>query len=158
MLASWLQFAHSQPAADRIQLGRQVYIAEGCVHCHSQYIRPADASLAWGEPRDPDFSRTQIPALIGNRRQGPDLMNVGRRRTDEWQQMHLCDPRSVVPTSRMPSYAHLFASGDARGPALLSYLGSLGRETNPRLTPGGPSDIAIADRHAAQQPTTRSER
>jgi cbb3-type cytochrome c oxidase subunit II len=114
-------------------LGRQVYVAEGCIHCHSQYIRPgtADDEL-WGDPRDPEFSRRQSPALIGNRRQGPDLMNVGLRRPRDWQRLHLIDPRTVSPDSRMPAYGHLFAPGDPRGEALLDYLDSLGRE------PGAP--------------------
>jgi cbb3-type cytochrome c oxidase subunit II len=121
--------AHGDHPVAGVELGRQVYVAEGCIHCHSQYIRPgtADRDL-WGEARDPEFSRTQRPALIGNRRQGPDLMNVGLRRTRDWQRMHLTDPRQVVPTSRMPSYAHLFVPGDPRGEALLDYLDSLGRE------------------------------
>lgn len=110
-------------------LGRQVYIAEGCIHCHSQFIRPRSPDVdVWGPARDPEFSRQQHPALIGNRRQGPDLMNVGARRTREWQRLHLLDPRRVSPGSRMPSYAHLFAPGDLRGEALLDYLDSLGRE------------------------------
>lgn len=109
--------------------GREVYIAEGCIHCHSQYVRPGSVDVElWGEPHDPEFSRQQSPALIGNRRQGPDLMNVGLRRTREWQKLHLIQPRLVSPQSRMPSYAHLFAAGDRRGEALLDYLDSLGRE------------------------------
>lgn len=112
-----------------IALGRQVYVSEGCMHCHSQFIRPgsADEEL-WGAARDPDFSRNQAPALIGNRRQGPDLMNVGQRRIREWQRLHLQNPRLVSPHSRMPSYAHLFREGDPRGEALLDYLDSLGHE------------------------------
>jgi cytochrome c oxidase cbb3-type subunit 2 len=119
--------------------GRQVYIAEGCIHCHSQYIRPDSIDEAlWGDAREPDFSRYQNPALIGNRRQGPDLMNVGLRRTREWQRKHLRDPREIVPTSRMPSYDHLFSLDEPRGEALLDYLDSLGRE----------SDIAGPNNHA----------
>lgn len=123
--------AQRQDEAPSPKLGRQVYIAEGCIHCHSQYIRPEtiDESL-WGDPHEPDFSRNQNPALIGNRRQGPDLMNVGLRRTREWQRTHLRDPRELVPTSRMPSYDHLFSPGDSRGEALLDYLNSLGQESD----------------------------
>lgn len=118
-----------EPALSSAALGRQVYVSEGCMHCHSQFIRPhsRDEEL-WGNARDPEFSRQQAPALIGNRRQGPDLMNVGLRRTRDWQRMHLTTPRLVSPHSRMPSYAHLFAEGDPRGEALLDYLDSLGRE------------------------------
>lgn len=117
------------PVLSGVTLGRQVYVSEGCMHCHSQFIRPGtqDEEI-WGAARDPEFSRRQEPALIGNRRQGPDLMNVGARRIRDWQRMHLVTPRLVSPHSRMPSYAHLFAEGDPRGEALLDYLDSLGRE------------------------------
>jgi cytochrome c oxidase cbb3-type subunit 2 len=110
-------------------LGREVYIEEGCIHCHSQYVRPgsSDEEL-WGAAHDPEFSRGQSPSLIGNRRQGPDLMNVGLRLPRAWHRIHLIDPRRVSPQSRMPGYAHLFAPGDPRGEALLDYLESLGRE------------------------------
>lgn len=118
-----------EPALTGAALGRQVFVSEGCMHCHSQFIRPGtrDEEL-WGAARDPEFSRRQTPALIGNRRQGPDLMNVGMRRIRDWQRMHLVTPRLVSPHSRMPSYAHLFAEGDPRGEALLDYLDSLGHE------------------------------
>ncbi|MEZ5330970.1 MAG: cbb3-type cytochrome c oxidase subunit II [Thermoanaerobaculia bacterium] len=69
------------------------------------------------------------PVLVGNRRQGPDLANVGNRRHREWERLHLQDPRSLSPGSTMPSYRRLFARGDARGEDLLDYLDSLGRGT-----------------------------
>jgi cytochrome c oxidase cbb3-type subunit 2 len=118
-----------EPPSTGAALGRQVYISEGCMHCHSQFMRPGsrDEEL-WGAARDPEFSRQQAPALIGNRRQGPDLMNVGARRTRDWQRLHLATPRLIAQYSRMPSYAHLFAEGNPRGDALLDYLGSLGQE------------------------------
>lgn len=119
----------SPDSAGGAALGRRIYVSEGCIHCHSQFIRPgsADEEL-WGAARDPEFSRRQAPALVGNRRQGPDLMNVGLRRTRDWQRLHLINPRLVSPHSRMPSYAGLFAPGETRGEALLDYLDSLGRE------------------------------
>lgn len=141
-------------AATGAALGREVYIAEGCIHCHSQYVRPdsLDAQL-WGEPRDPEFSREQSPALIGNRRQGPDLINVGARRTPGWQREHLIDPRAIMPTSRMPAYAHLFAPGDARGPALVDYLDTLGRETGGEESANlqAPRESGVAEERGAAQ-------
>lgn len=109
--------------------GRQVYIAEGCIHCHSQYVRPGtrDERL-WG-PFRPLDREIEVPALIGNRRLGPDLRNVGNRRSAVWQRRHLMEPRRLAPNSRMPSYAYLFAAGDRRGDDLVAYLGSLGRQT-----------------------------
>jgi cbb3-type cytochrome oxidase cytochrome c subunit len=125
-------------------LGREVYVAEGCIHCHSQFVRPGTTDVEWsGDARNPDWSRAQAPALIGNRRQGPDLMNVGLRLPREWHRLHLVDPRSVAPASRMPSYAHLFAPGDPRGEALIDYLLSLGREGAGISTKPADSPIAL---------------
>ncbi len=108
-----------------ITRGRHVYIAEGCIHCHSQYIRPnnaADVSL-WGPSRDIETIRREHPPLIGNRRQGPDLSEVGGRRSPLWLRIHFINPRDVSYRSIMPSYAYLFQDG--RGNALIAYLESL---------------------------------
>ncbi len=105
-------------AAER---GRQVYVSEGCIHCHSQYVRPGSADeLFWGPPPDMKSVLQGEPVLIGNRRQGPDLTNVGARRSEAWLREHFMDPRALVPGSPMPSYAHLF--DDGRGNDLVRYL------------------------------------
>lgn len=111
--------------------GREVYIAEGCLHCHSQYVRPRvkEDVERWGPATELEAALRAAPPLFGNRRQGPDLANVGNRRTLEWNRLHLQDPRALSPGSRMPRYAHLFAPGDDRGEALVTYLASLGAET-----------------------------
>lgn len=110
--------------------GREVYVAEGCIHCHSQYVRPGTEDVTrWGPALSLAELFRQRPPLPGNRRQGPDLLNVGNRRTREWNRLHLLDPRAVSPGSRMPSYARLFDAGDARGDDLLTYLASLGAGT-----------------------------
>jgi len=111
--------------------GREVYIAEGCVHCHSQFVRPKvplDVER-WGPAVPLAETLRAAPPLLGNRRQGPDLANVGNRRTPEWNRLHLMEPRTISPGSRMPRYAHLFAPGDGRGEALVAYLTSLGADT-----------------------------
>ncbi len=108
--------------------GRRVYIAEGCIHCHSEYVRPGTRDeILWGPHRQ--HGAQGKPPLIGVRRQGPDLTNVGTRHTAAWERLHLIDPRSLVPDSRMPSYARLFAGDGGRGADLVAYLQSLGRET-----------------------------
>jgi cytochrome c oxidase cbb3-type subunit 2 len=111
---------------DLVQQGRRVYIAEGCIHCHSQYVRPDTTDEErYGAARTlPDLER-QTPPLFGNRRQGPDLMNVGSRRGAEWLRLQLQAPRTVMAGSRMPSYAHLFRPGRNEGEALVAYLLSL---------------------------------
>ena len=114
--------------ADEASLGREVYIAEGCMHCHSQYIRPRSAADVerWGPATSLGQARIAAPPLFGTRRQGPDLANVGNRRSPEWNRLHLIAPQAVSPGSRMPSYAYLFSHHDPRGEALVAYLESLG--------------------------------
>jgi len=103
--------------------GRQVYLAEGCIHCHSQYVRPGSKDEdAWGSARTLEDVRSGSPVLIGNRRQGPDLATVGARRSAAWLRAHFLNPQQLVPGSSMPCYAHLFADG--RGEALIAYLQS----------------------------------
>jgi cbb3-type cytochrome oxidase cytochrome c subunit len=72
------------PQSGMVERGRQVYQANGCVYCHSRWVRPdysgADLERKWGErrsaPRDYIFDR---PVLLGKMRTGPDLSNIGRR-------------------------------------------------------------------------------
>ncbi len=122
------------PAAstvDRAVRGRAVYIAEGCLYCHSQYVRDQDRDRELWGPRRADAG-VGDPRLYGLRRQGPDLANVANRRSAAWQRLHLIDPRAVSPGSRMPSYAHLFAPGEDTGGDLIAYLVSLGADTGPQ--------------------------
>jgi cytochrome c oxidase cbb3-type subunit 2 len=107
-----------------VERGRQVYISEGCIHCHSQYVRPNSADvLIWGPVQRVEEMRRQHPPLIGNRRQGPDLAEVGGRRSALWLRAHFVDPAAVSHASIMPSYAFLFS--DHRGDDLLAYVKSL---------------------------------
>lgn len=114
-------------ASDLAERGRAVYIAEGCIHCHSQYVRPGTPDEdRWGPSHPLQEVEQQSPPLIGNRRQGPDLQNVGTRRPAEWLRVQLQFPRLVMPGSRMPSYAHLFNPQPGNdGEALVAYLLSL---------------------------------
>lgn len=118
-LAGGMKSAPVKPSAE--ERGHQVYVSEGCIHCHSQYVRPGSPDEAvWGPPRDLREVVKGEPVLIGNRRQGPDLMNVGARRSEAWLKQHFIDPQAFVPGSSMPSYAHLFEDG--RGDDLVRYL------------------------------------
>jgi cytochrome c oxidase cbb3-type subunit 2 len=108
-----------------IDLGRRTYISEGCINCHSQYVRPNSRDVAmWGPAESVATVRQEQPPLIGNRRQGPDLAEIGDRRSPLWLKAHLIDPSAVSHASFMPSYAYLFR--DRRGDALVAYLESLG--------------------------------
>jgi cbb3-type cytochrome oxidase cytochrome c subunit len=108
-------------AAER---GRRVYISEGCMSCHSQYVRPGTPDeLMWGPVETMQQIQAQKPPLIGNRRQGPDLMLVGLRRSPLWLKAHLIAPSELSARSIMPSYSFLF--NDRRGDDLVAYLASL---------------------------------
>lgn len=133
-----------------IARGREVFIGEGCIHCHSQFVRPGTKDVAWWGPEKPlAESLKEVPPLLGNRRQGPDLTQVGNRRSPEWNRLHLIVPRAVSPGTRMPSYAHLFRKRDGRGEALVAYLASLGADTVERrqaqVAAWRPAAAAVAD-------------
>ena len=114
-------------ASSPIERGRAVYVAEGCINCHSQYVRPIALDEAtWGSAGKLQQVLAGKPVLIGNRRQGPDLQHVGLRRSEAWLKIHFIEPRTLVPSSVMPSYAHLF--NDQRGDDLVAYLKSLGAD------------------------------
>ena len=88
--------------------GRDIYIKEGCVGCHSQMIRPFRAETErYGHYSVAGESVWDHPFLWGSKRTGPDLARVGGRYSDEWHRAHLYNPRNVVPESKMPSYPWL---------------------------------------------------
>lgn len=76
--------AYPVPKSGMAERGRKIYMANGCVYCHSQQVRPdyvaSDIERQWGQrrsaPRDYIYER---PALLGKMRIGPDLSNVGKR-------------------------------------------------------------------------------
>ena len=121
IMAGAVSLGPSSPPEAAAERGRIVYLSEGCIHCHSRYPRPGSPDEAiWGRAPDPDAVLTQEPVLIGNRRHGPDLANVGARRSAAWLKAHFLDPRALVPGSTMPTFAHLFE--DARGDDLIRFL------------------------------------
>jgi len=110
--------------------GRQVYLSEGCIHCHSRYVRPDSPDVVkWGPVVSLEKLLTDAPVTIGNRRAGPDLLNVGNRRSGAWLRQHFIDPQSLSPGSSMPSYRHLFEDNDPRGERLIEFLAGRGRES-----------------------------
>lgn len=101
--------------------GRQVYIANGCVYCHSQQPRDVkqapDAARGWGRASVAADYAYDTPHLLGTMRTGPDLMNIGARQpSKDWHLGHLYQPRAYSPGSIMPSYPYLFEvrQGQAR--------------------------------------------
>jgi cytochrome c oxidase cbb3-type subunit 2 len=88
--------------------GRDVYLAEGCYLCHSQMIRPLRAEVErYGHYSVAGESVYDHPFQWGSKRTGPDLARVGGKYSDEWQRLHLRQPRDVVPESIMPAYTWL---------------------------------------------------
>lgn len=100
--------AEVQPYTPLEVAGRDIYIREGCYHCHSQMVRPfRDETLRYG-----DWSRSEEytydrPFLFGSRRIGPDLHRVGGKYPDAWHYEHMKNPRSTTPGSVMPPYPWL---------------------------------------------------
>jgi cytochrome c oxidase cbb3-type subunit 2 len=88
--------------------GRDLYIREGCVGCHSQMVRPLRAETErYGHYSVAGESAYDHPFLWGSKRTGPDLARVGKRYSNDWHRVHLMDPRSVVPESNMPGFPWL---------------------------------------------------
>ena len=101
--------------------GRQSYIANGCVYCHSQQPRDIsqapDAARGWGRASVAGDYAYDTPHLLGTMRTGPDLLNIGARQpSKDWHLGHLYQPRAYTPGSIMPSYPFMFEvrQGQAR--------------------------------------------
>ncbi|MEC4117370.1 cytochrome-c oxidase, cbb3-type subunit I [Myroides phaeus] len=91
--------------------GRDLYIREGCVGCHSQQIRPFRSEVErYGEYSKSGEYVYDHPFLWGSKRTGPDLMRVGGKYSDSWHYNHMFDPQSTSPNSIMPGYKWLFAN------------------------------------------------
>ena len=110
-------------------LGRDLYIREGCLGCHSQMIRPFRSETE----RYGDYSKAgefvyDHPFLWGSERKGPDLAREGGRYPDAWHFNHMDDPRSTSPGSIMPRYSWLLTQQMDREslPARLAALRRVG--------------------------------
>ena len=88
--------------------GRDIFIREGCVGCHSQMIRTlASETQRYGPYSIAGESVYDRPFLWGSKRTGPDLARVGGRYSDDWHRVHLKNPRNGVPESNMPGFPWL---------------------------------------------------
>ena len=111
--------------------GRDVYIREGCYNCHSQMIR----TLRFETERYGHYSMAgesvyDRPFQWGSKRTGPDLARIGGRYSDDWQRVHLMNPRDVVPESNMPSFPYL-ATGKVDGETIVRHMKALQRLGDP---------------------------
>jgi cytochrome c oxidase cbb3-type subunit I/II len=88
--------------------GRDLYIREGCVSCHSQMIRPFRSETErYGEYSKAGEFVYDHPFLWGSKRTGPDLHREGGKYPDSWHYQHMRDPTSMSPGSIMPPYEFL---------------------------------------------------
>jgi hypothetical protein len=116
-----------------LRYGRDIYVGEGCWHCHSQFVRPvSNESRRWGPvAKSAEFqNELQRPVMFGTRRVGPDLSREGARRSNDWHAAHFFKPVSLAEESVMPDYPWFF-DGDPlhpneRGIAIITYMQWMG--------------------------------
>lgn len=85
--------------------GRDLYIREGCLGCHSQMVRPFRSETErYGEYSKSGEFIYDRPFLWGSKRTGPDLHRLGGKYPDSWHYNHMLDPESMSPNSIMPPY------------------------------------------------------
>ncbi|MBP8257833.1 MAG: cytochrome c [Opitutaceae bacterium] len=116
--SSYAPLPGSEPLAGDALKGKAIFIANGCVACHTQQVRNIAMDRVWGDRPSiaADYAgigRTDLwrntATLMGTERTGPDLTSIGARQpSDVWHLLHLYAPRSVVPASIMPAYPWLF--------------------------------------------------
>ncbi len=109
---------NAKPLSKEAEMGKAIFISEGCMACHTQQVRNVDMDKTWGKRPSiaadyAGISRTDVwrntATLMGTERTGPDLTNIGSRQpSSEWNLTHLYNPRILVKESIMPSYPWLF--------------------------------------------------
>jgi cytochrome c oxidase cbb3-type subunit I/II len=93
--------------------GRDIYIREGCVGCHSQMVRPFRSEVQRYDPKGGEYSKAgeyvyDHPFLWGSKRTGPDLQRIGAKYADSWHFRHMLTPTEVSTGSIMPAYPWLY--------------------------------------------------
>jgi len=139
--------------------GQRVYVANGCVSCHSQQIRPAafSADVEWAKTQNnlavrPTVARDYLrdkPALPGTLRIGPDLANLGLRSTEaNWFHRHLYEPAEVTHGSVMPSFRYLYTlrkiTGQPSNDALQGLTGPHAPQPGYEVVPTEDARILVA--------------
>ncbi|MGH9472883.1 MAG: cbb3-type cytochrome c oxidase subunit II [Terriglobales bacterium] len=103
--------------------GRGIYVRNGCIGCHTQYIRPSDWNYTQMRVSQPGDYIADSPHLLGSERTGPDLSQEGGMHPDDWHVAHFTDPRFTRPVSIMPDFGFL---SPPNLNALIAYVQSLG--------------------------------
>lgn len=136
--------------------GRDLYIREGCLGCHSQMIRPFRSETErYGEYSKPGEFVYDHPFLWGSKRTGPDLQREGGKYSNVWHYMHMNDPRTTSPGSIMPSYAWLLENNldTTNTTKKIGVMRSLGVPY-----PEGYEEKALADLHTQAKEITQNLR
>jgi cytochrome c oxidase cbb3-type subunit I/II len=123
--------------------GRDLYIREGCVGCHSQMVRPFRSETErYGEYSKSGEFIYDRPFLWGSKRTGPDLHRVGAKYPDSWHYNHMNEPTSMAPGSIMPPYPWLLENdlNTNYTSSKIKILQSLGTPY-----PDGYADVAVND-------------
>lgn len=122
-----------ESCAEALEQGRQIYIGEGCWHCHSQFVRPvSNESRRWGQVSATEEYQNalQRPVMFGTRRVGPDLSRQSGRHSNDWHAVHFFQPSMISLRSPMPDYPWFFAGDPShptkRGLAIITYVQWLG--------------------------------
>lgn len=112
----------AKPLTKQEEAGKLVYIANGCVACHTQQVREAEMDKMFGSRPSisADYAGNKrlniwqnTATLMGTERTGPDLTNIGQRQpSKDWQYVHLYQPRALVKESVMPAFPWLFEERD----------------------------------------------
>jgi len=109
--------------SDAEAAGRKIYIANGCVYCHSQSVRVVDWGLGAERIAQAGDYLQDHPILLGSQRTGPDISQAGGEHPDDWHSAHFVNPRYTRPLSIMPAFAFLGQEGMDQ---LTRYVQSLG--------------------------------
>jgi cytochrome c oxidase cbb3-type subunit 2 len=115
---NYVPLPNAVPLSEAAVKGKAVFVANGCVACHTQQVRNIDMDKVWGARpgiaadyagiHRTDFWRNTA-TLMGTERTGPDLTNIGLRQPGaDWNLVHLYNPRIVVKESVMPAYPWMF--------------------------------------------------
>ena len=134
--------------------GRDLYIREGCVGCHSQMVRPFRSETErYGEYSKSGEFIYDRPFLWGSKRTGPDLHRVGAKYPDSWHYNHMNEPTSMAPGSIMPPYPWLLTKdlNTDYTASKIKVLQSLGTPY-----PDGFADKAVDDLKAQAKKITES--
>ncbi len=148
--ARWVQ-RHTEPVpgsrelSELEQRGLRLYVAEGCVYCHTQQVRPLTQDTSrYGRPSlAGDYARIRpidswrhSPRVLGSERTGPDLSNIGARQSSAvWHYLHLYQPRAVVSGSVMPAFRWLFERGKQGDPDALALPAALAPADGSTIVP-----------------------